>query len=155
MHLLPEVFPDVQERDAKEKQKLGPSTDAAARANLHNHFLMIFYSPEKRDVYMSHVGDLGYEPAVNEAVSKATADLDLTSKIAAFQFSTLVINGRWDMNVAPTTAWRLEQAIPREKIVFFEKSGHLPWYEESDKYVEVLREFLAGDESIFSPRSTP
>ena len=142
VHLLPETFPDIHEEDEKEMQKLGPDTDAAARASLRNHFRMIFYSPEKRDAYMSRMGDLGFEPAVAEAVSKATENLDLTSKLGGFNFSTLIINGRYDMNVAPLTAWRLKQAIPGAKVVFFEHSGHLPSYEEPEKYLQVLEGFL-------------
>ncbi|HEV7552733.1 MAG TPA: alpha/beta hydrolase [Candidatus Angelobacter sp.] len=142
VHLLPDVFPDIEEQNTQEEQKLGPATEAAARASLRNHFRMIFYSPEKRDAYMSHMGDLGYEPAVGEAVSKATENLDLAPKLAGFQFPTLVINGRYDMNVAPLTAWRLAHAIPGAKAVFFEQSGHLPSYEEPDKYIEVLEAFL-------------
>ncbi len=141
---LGEVFPDIEEQSEQEQQKLGPSTDAAARAGLRNHFRMIFYSPEKRDAYMSHMGDLGFEPAVSEAVAKATTGLDLTSKLAGFQFPTLVITGRYDMNVAPLTAWRLAHAIPGAKLVFFEQSGHLPSYEEPEKYVTVLEDFLDG-----------
>jgi proline iminopeptidase len=91
---------------------------------------------------MAHIGDLGFEPKVAEAVEQATAELDLTAKLAAFRFPTLVITGRFDMNVAPLTAWRLAHSIPEAKIVFFEKSGHLPSYEEPQKYVEVLEEFL-------------
>jgi proline iminopeptidase len=144
VHLLPDVFPDIQEQGAQEEKKLGAITEAAARAGLRNHFRMIFYSPEKRDAYMSRMGDLGFEPAVGDAVEKATADLDLTSKLAGFKFPTLVINGRYDMNVAPLTAWRLAHAIPGAKVVFFERSGHLPAYEEPEKYIEVLEGFLSG-----------
>ncbi|HEY4679096.1 MAG TPA: alpha/beta hydrolase [Candidatus Angelobacter sp.] len=144
VHLLPDVFPDIEEENKQEAQKLGPETEAAARASLRNHFRMIFYSTQKRDAYMSHMGDLGYEPAVGEAVAKATADLDLTSKLAGFKFPTLVIDGRYDMNVAPLTAWRLAHAIPGAKVVFFEQSGHLPSYEEPEKYIEVLEKFLNG-----------
>ena len=142
VHLLPQVFPDIHEEDQQEMQKLGPTTDAAARASLRNHFRMIFYSPEKRDRYMSHMGDLGFEPAVAEAVSKATENLDLTGRLAGFHFPTLVINGRYDMNVAPLTAWRLAHAIPGAKLVFFEHSGHLPSYEEPGKYAATLESFL-------------
>jgi proline iminopeptidase len=142
VHLLPETFPDIHEEDEKEMKKLGPDTEAAARASLRNHFRMIFYSPEKRDAYMSRMGNLGFEPAVAEAVSKATENLDLTSKLGGFNFPTLVINGRYDMNVAPLTAWRLKQAIPGAKVVFFEQSGHLPSYEEPEKYLQVLEDFL-------------
>jgi proline iminopeptidase len=144
VHVLPDVFPDIEEENKQEAQKLGPETEAAARAGLRNHFRMIFYSPQKRDAYMSHMGDLGFEPAVSEAIAKATADLDLTPKLADFKFPTLVITGRYDMNVAPLTAWRLAHAIPGAKLVFFEQSGHLPSYEEPEKYVEVLENFLNG-----------
>jgi proline iminopeptidase len=144
VHVLPEVFPDIEEENQQEEQKLGPGTEAAARAGLRNHFRMIFYSPEKRDAYMSRMGNLGYEPAVAEAVAKATTGLDLTSRLAGFNFPTLVITGRYDMNVAPLTAWRLAHAIPGAKIVFFEQSGHLPAYEEPEKYVTVLEDFLTG-----------
>jgi proline iminopeptidase len=142
VRVLPEVFPDVQEQNAQEMQKLGSGTETAARAGLRNHFRMLFYSPEKRDAYMSRMGDLGFEPAVSQAVSKATTGLDLTPKLAGFQFPTLVITGRYDMNVAPLTAWRLAHAIPGAQLVFFEQSGHLPSYEEPDKYIEVLETFL-------------
>ena len=142
VHLLPDVFPDIEEESSLEEQTLGGSTEAAARAGLRNHFRMIFYSPEKRDAYMSRMGDLGFEPAVGAAVAKATADLDLKSKIVEFHFPVLVINGRYDMNVAPGTAWSLAHAIPGAKIVFFEQSGHLPSYEEPEKYLKVLEEFL-------------
>jgi proline iminopeptidase len=144
VHLLPDVFPDIEEENKQEAQKLGAETEAAARAGLRNHFRMIFYSPQKRDAYMSRMGDLGYEPAIGEAVAKATADLDLTPKLAGFKFPTLVIDGRYDMNVAPLTAWRLAHAIPGSKLVFFEQSEHLPSYEEPEKYIDVLEGFLNG-----------
>ena len=142
VHLLPETFPDVEEQDTAEQKRLGPTTDAAARASLRNHFRMIFYSPARRDAYMAKMGDLGYQPAVAEAVAKATETLDLTPKLAAFHFPTLVLTGRYDMNVAPVTAWRMAHAIPGAKIVFFEQSGHLPSYEEPEKYQSVLEGFL-------------
>lgn len=142
VRVLPQVFPDIEEQNEKEMQSLGSDTDAAARAGLRNHFRMLFYSPEKRDVYMSRMGDLGFEPSVGAAVRNASTDLDLTGRLSGFHFPTLVINGRFDMNVAPLTAWNLAHAIPAAKLIFFEHSGHLPSYEEPDKYIAVLEEFL-------------
>lgn len=142
VHLLPQTFPDVEQQAAAEEKQLGPTTDAAARASLRDHFRMIFYSPSKRDAYMAKMGDLGYEPAVAKAVSQATKSLDLTPKLPGFNFPTLVITGRYDMNVAPLTAWRMAHTIPGAQIVFFEESGHLPSYEEPEKYRSVLETFL-------------
>lgn len=142
VHLLPQVFPDQEEWGEKEAKRLRADPDAAAQAGLVNHMRMMFYSPQMRDTYLAHMGDLGFEPAVGGAVSKATENLDLTAALQGFRFPTLVITGRYDMNVAPLTAWRLAHAIPGAQLVFFENSGHLPAYEESEKYYTVLESFL-------------
>lgn len=142
VHLLPQVFPDQEERGEKEAKRLSGDPDAAARAGLVNHMRMMFYSPEMRDAYLAHMGDLGFEPSVGSAVSKATENLDLTEALKGFRFPTLVITGRYDMNVAPLTAWRMAHAIPGAQLVFFEKSGHLPAYEEPEKYCTTLEDFL-------------
>jgi len=144
VHLLPQTFPDVEEEDAGEAKKLGEGSDAAAEAELRNHFRMIFYSPEKRDAYMAKMGDLGYQLAVARAVSQSAAALDLTEAVKGFHFPVLVITGRYDMNVAPVNAWAMAHAIPGAKIEFFEKSGHLPAYEEPEKYRQVVERFLDG-----------
>ena len=142
VHLLPQVFPEITAADAALEKKLG-NTDAAAQAGLRNHFRMIFYSEAKRDAYLAGMKDLGYNPRVGNAVFAATSAIDLTASLPAFHFPTLVITGRYDMNVAPLTAWRMAKAIPGATFVAFEKSGHLPSYEEPDTYVRVINAFLS------------
>ena len=56
---------------------------------------------------------------VVEAVGKDAAKADFTPNLAGFTFPTLVIAGRYDMNVAPLSAWRLQQAIPVARILLF------------------------------------
>jgi proline iminopeptidase len=142
VHLLPSVFPDTEEAGDAEAKKLTADPEAAAKAGLVNHMRMMFYSVDLRDAFLAHAGDLGLVAQVGEAVQKATENIDLTPKLAGFKFATLVITGRYDMNVAPLTAWHMAHAIPGAQLVFFEKSGHLPAYEEPDKYIKVLESFL-------------
>ncbi len=147
VHLLPQVFPDtIQSGEAEDKRLSAPNTpaanEAAAQASLVNHFRMIFYSPEKRDQYLAHMGDIGFVPAVAEAVSQSAESLDLNDAAAKFTCPTLVLTGRYDMNVAPLNAWRMAHQIPHAQLVFFEESGHLPAYEEPEKYLQVLEDFL-------------
>ncbi len=141
VRVLEDVFPDVEEQAAVEEKKAA-DPDAAARAGLRNHFRMIFYSPELRDRYMATMGDLGYEPAVARAVSAEARKIDSTSALAGFRMPTLVLTGRFDMNVAPLTAWTIAHQIAGAKLIFFEKSGHLPAYEEPERYLQVLNDFL-------------
>ncbi|QNI30983.1 alpha/beta fold hydrolase [Alloacidobacterium dinghuense] len=143
VHLLPQVFPDVEEQDAAIGKKLG-NTDEAAQQELINHFRMIFYSQDLMHKYLDGIGDIGYVPKVGEAVGKATENIDLTAQLPKFTQPTLIITGRFDMNVAPLTAWRMYKAIPGAKLEIFEKSGHLSSYEEPDKYVQIVDTFLSG-----------
>ena len=146
VHLFDQVFPEAMAKEQQEKQP-AVMTQAAADASMRNHFRLIFYSLEQRDLYFKKIGpirSLGFEAAVSEAVSKDASQQDYTPQLAGFRFPTLVITGRYDMNVAPLTAWRLQQAIPGAQLVFFEKSGHFPWFEEPAKYRSVLEHFV-GD----------
>ena len=145
VHLLPEVFPDVEEQNAVAAKGLAADPEAAAQAGLRAHFGMIFYSPEKRDAYLAHATDLGFVPSVSAAIFSAPGaqTFDLTPALSTIRARTLVLTGRFDMNVAPIVSWRIAHAIPGAKIVFFERSGHLPSYEEPDRYIEVLESFLS------------
>lgn len=142
VRVLPDVFPDVLEEIAASEKNATASDDAADRG-IRNHFRMLFYSEENRDAYLAGAKDLGATPKVGAAVQKATRTLDLTAELPKFNFPTMVITGRYDMNVAPLTAWNIYKAIPGAKFVVFEKSGHLPSYEEPDKYVTVVDAFLS------------
>lgn len=141
VHLLPQVFPDIEEQDAELRKKLG-DTDEESRQELLNHFHMIFYSEDLMHQYLHNIKDLEYTPKVGSEVGAAAEKVDLTAELPKFKFLVLVITGRYDMNVAPLTAWRMYKAIPGAKLVIFAKSGHLPSYEEPDKYVQVVDTFL-------------
>ena len=142
VHLFPQVFPDKLEANETAAKVSTATPEAQAQQGLRNHFDMIFYDRAKLDHYMANAKDLGFSPATGDAVGNATAKVDYTAALSKFNFPTLVISGRYDMNVAPLTAWRMYKAIPGAKIAIFEKSGHLPSYEEPERYIQVLADFL-------------
>ena len=145
VHLLPQVYPDKMEAFAAARATSHASPEEQAKQALIDHFRMLFYDQAKLDHYLANVHDIGFSASTGNAVDKAIADLDLTPALPKFNFPVLVITGRFDMNVAPLTAWRMYKAIPGAKFEVFEKSGHLPSYEESDKYVTVVDAFLGHD----------
>jgi proline iminopeptidase len=145
VHLFPQVFPDKLELQEMASKTSTASDEYKEQQGLRDHFDMIFYSREKLDDYMSHAKDLGYSLKTGQAVQAATEDLDLTSKLSTISASTLVITGRYDMNVAPLTAWQIYKQIPGATFQVFEESGHLPSYEEPKKYVQVVSAFLGKD----------
>jgi proline iminopeptidase len=108
---------------------------------------MIFYSQQLCDRYLAGAPDLGFNVDTGNAVSQAIAKLDLTPQMKQFQFPTLVIEGRFDLNVTPDVAWTVAHMVPGAQLAWFEKSGHLPYYEEPDKYVSVVSTFLAAHDA--------
>ena len=142
VHPLPDVFPDL---DAQEEtaSKQAPDSKAAQDRGFRVHIRECFYSPEKAERYLANFNDLGLDAGVNEKVGAATQSVDLTSQLHDIKVPTLILTGRFDMNVAPVTAWRMAHAIPGARLHVFEHSGHLPSYEEPEQYLSALTDFMS------------
>ena len=69
---------------------------------------------------------------------------DLNPELPKFDFPTLVITGRFDANVAPAVSWKIHRAIPKSEFAVFERSGHLPFFEEPAAFVDRVERFLAA-----------
>lgn len=103
---------------------------------------MLCVSREKSDELVKRSADFSYSREINESLNADLASLDLWPALPAFKLPVLVVTGRFDINVAPSTAWRIHKAIPESRFVVFEKSGHLPFFEEPEAWVETLERFL-------------
>lgn len=133
------IFPDVVER----RSRLNATLDArAADEDLSAYLSMLFLSEDKRNDFISGCKDCRLDREVNRLVNQDLRRFDLTPQLARFDFPVLIMTGRYDINVAPLVAYRIHQKISNSDLVFFEKSGHMPFYEEPAKFVEVVARFL-------------
>ena len=114
----------------------------AAKQSLHEYMEMLFVSAAKRDDFMSRFDTYRYTRSVNEALNADLAKYDMWPVLPSFKMPTLVLTGRFDINVAPSTAWKIHKSIPGSLWEVFESSGHLPYFEEPDKFVRVVEAFL-------------
>ncbi len=67
---------------------------------------------------------------------------DLKPKLPGVHCPTLVTVGRADWVTPVSSAETIAALIPDSRLVVFEKSGHSPQIEESDKFQAVIRDFL-------------
>jgi proline iminopeptidase len=142
--LFKDIFPEGQER-ADGFTFAEAMGDAAAReAGIREYFRWLFYSPEKRDAFIAQVTPGVYNKAVNQALDRDVQGFDLNPEIRKFKFPTLIITGRYDANVAPSVAYKMHKAISGSQFVVFERSGHLPFYEEPEAFVRALESFLGA-----------
>jgi proline iminopeptidase len=71
--------------------------------------------------------------------------LDFEAGLSRWRRPLLAIAGRADGIVTPDLVLEFRRALPSATLVTFEESGHLPFVEEPERYVQVLRDFLAGE----------
>ena len=142
--LFKDVFPEGMERQQAVAfaEALGDST--ALATDLREYMGMLFWLPEHRDAFLANMASYKYTRAVNAALNADLKQYDLNPELPKFRFPTLVLTGRYDMNVAPSVAWKIHNAIPGSRFVAFERSGHLPYFEEPEAFVRTVEEFLDG-----------
>ena len=72
-----------------------------------------------------------------------TANWDVTTDTASLRVPTLVAHGRYDY-VSPYTMWNgIIDALPDATHHVFERSGHQTFFEEPERFVEVVRGWMA------------
>ncbi|HEY0190008.1 MAG TPA: alpha/beta fold hydrolase [Kofleriaceae bacterium] len=142
--LFKDIFPEGQER-ADGFTFADAMGDVEARdSGIKEYFHWLFYAPDKRDVFLAQVGPGIYNKAISETLEHDLARFDLSPELGKFRFPAMVITGRYDINVAPSVAYKVHKAIPSSKLVVFEKSGHLPFFEEPERFAQVLEGFLGS-----------
>lgn len=74
-------------------------------------------------------------------ITGTLAEFDVEQRLGEIQIPTLIIVGANDM---PTVAMAEKTArlIPNARLEIFEHSRHYPFYEESEKFMQVMRQFL-------------
>ncbi|HEX3761419.1 MAG TPA: alpha/beta fold hydrolase [Kofleriaceae bacterium] len=142
--LFKDIFPEGQERADAFAFADALGDKAASDAGIREYLTWLFYSPEKRDAFIAQIAPGVYTKAVNEAVDHDVQRFDLNPELRKFKFPALVVTGRFDINVAPSVAYKIHKAIPGSKFVVLEKSGHLPFYEEPEPFVRAIEGFLGA-----------
>jgi proline iminopeptidase len=143
--LFKNVFPEGVEREDADEFASQLGDKAAAARSLREYFSMLFYSPEKRDAALAKMEEGSEVPEVNETINKDLERFDLNPELPKYRFPTMVMTGRFDINVAPVVAYKIHKAIAGSQFVVFDRSGHMPFYEEPEKFVQTVEGFLSKE----------
>lgn len=144
LFLFDQVFPEISERRASYAFGDEMGDKSASDASIHDYLTMLFYSQEKRDAFLAQMTPGAYHKEVFQAVIHDLPRFDLNPELHKFKFPVLVVTGRYDINVAPLVAYRIHKAIPGSRFTVFERSGHIPFYEEPEAFVRATEEFLTA-----------
>jgi proline iminopeptidase len=140
--LFKQIYPETTAREDGLAFAVELGDESAIASDLREYMSMLFYAPANREAMVARLPSLTYRQKVNKLVWADLQRFDLNPELPKFRFPTLVVTGRYDFNVAPSVAWAIHRAIPGSRFVVFERSGHLPFCEESEGFVRALESFL-------------
>jgi proline iminopeptidase len=99
------------------------------------------YDPEKTTRWVETIRF--HAETHNYAFSQNIPHFDLTSRLSEIKVPTLIVVGRHDWITPLEASEELAAGIPGAELVIFENSGHSPQQEEHERFIQVVREFLA------------
>ena len=138
------IFPEAIDKQARLDFAQAVGDSAAGDESLNEYLKMLFVSDAKRDDFMSRSATYKFSRTVNETLNADLGKYDMWPILPTLSMPTIVMTGRYDFNVAPSTAWKIHNLIPNSKWEVFEKSGHLPYFEEPEKFVQVVERFCGS-----------
>lgn len=132
------------EMDRKKAESIANNLDPVAmRASTVAYMKMLFYSTQNRDRFIAGSNNYTFAPMVFGTISYSAQGLDITPGLAKLTIPALIIHGRHDSNISVVSAEKIHNAIPKSKLVIFEQSGHMPFYEEKETFDAWMESFLS------------
>ena len=84
-----------------------------------------------------------YSPEILQIFAKSGyGGIELEDRLAEIGHPVLVLAGRHDRTCPPEAAEVMAAGIPGAELEIFEHSGHMTFVEETERYLEVVRDFL-------------
>jgi proline-specific peptidase len=93
--------------------------------------------------YEARTANTVYSPAILRHFSKDEyGGIEVEDRLKGVTQPVLVCTGRLDRVCTVEAAEAIAKGVPDAALVIFEHSGHMTFVEESEKYLQVVREFL-------------
>jgi 3-oxoadipate enol-lactonase len=91
---------------------------------------------------MEHRLATAQQPAAWAAQAAAGASFDVWERVGEIRAPTLVLTGDADAVVDPRNSQLLADRIPGARLEVFDGAGHLFFWEEPERFVDLVTEFL-------------
>lgn len=117
---------------------------AAAMAFYQRHLCRLHPWPEPLERTLAGEGSVVYTTMWGPSEFFMTGNLlnyDRTARLGEIDILALFTCGRYDEAAPDTTAW-YHSLLPGSEMVVFEQSAHMPHLEETELYLQTVRNFL-------------
>jgi proline iminopeptidase len=141
---LPPPFPAYLDRHEVRGEFTHPEYLAAVDLFYRRHLCRLPSWPPDvvRSLQATEGPKYRYMNGPNEfTITGTIRDFDVTSRLGEIRLPTLVTAGRYD-EVTPVVARSIHAGIPGSEFVEFPESSHLAFWEERDRYLRTVGDFL-------------
>ena len=123
-----------------------PMNDDADFQNIWNALLPMYFKKYDPQVGATMDETTKYSGgAWNHVNANCLPTFNTLPHLGEISVPTLVLSGIDDWITPPAQGGqRLHQAIPNSQMVVFENSGHYPFIEETDSFMQTVRDWLSG-----------
>jgi proline iminopeptidase len=105
---------------------------------------LYFHSPDQQVLDAMGRRMKGAVEVANYMMENEIPRYDVRSGLASVTVPTLVLAGAYDWVTPPTQSEQIRAGLPESEYVLFENSGHMPFIEENDLYLESVTKFMAS-----------
>lgn len=81
-------------------------------------------------------------PSFDVRFSSDLGRIDFRRELKQLTMPTLILAGRYDRVLYPSISLQYKTLAPQARFVMFEKSGHFPFIEETDQFMQTVEDFL-------------
>jgi proline iminopeptidase len=147
---LESFFPDVVEQSRLANK--GDNDPKHQDEEYSRHLSMMFYGEESRRRFETAAKGIRLNQTIYEANAESMKREDQWPQLQSLRIPTLVLTGRFDVNIPPLTAWKIHKAIRDSTFIALPKSGHFPFVEEPETFARLVTNFLRAQPVITPAR---
>jgi proline iminopeptidase len=115
-------------------------------SDFHRNFreiLPLYFHHVRPEVVRKIADAATYRLDTRKCILPTLPDYDVRKELESIRCPTLVIAGRHDWITSVAQAEALARGIPRSDLMIFEDSGHYPFIDEANHFLQVVEDWLA------------
>lgn len=103
---------------------------------------LYFHNPDQATIDAMGARQKGAFEVANYMMETQIPLYDVRDKLKDFTMPTLVLASKYDWVTPPTQSDQIVAGLPSSEFVLFEESGHMPFIEETDLYLDAVSKFI-------------
>jgi proline iminopeptidase len=103
---------------------------------------LYYHHPDQKSIDGLGARQKGSFEVASYMMANAIPTYDVRDQLKDFDVPTLVLAAKYDWVTPPTQSAQIREGLPASEFLLFEESGHMPFIEENELYLDTVENFL-------------